>query len=54
VTHAQVKITSNKVLDILHALCIGDWQSEPHQQIWRVLQLILPFQGDMVQLFEAN
>ena len=28
---AQVEI-SNKVLDILRTLCIGDWQSEPHQQ----------------------
>lgn len=28
---AQVEI-SNKVLDILRALVIGDWQSEPHQQ----------------------
>jgi hypothetical protein len=28
---AQVEI-SNKVKDILHALCISDWQSEPHQQ----------------------
>jgi hypothetical protein len=28
---AQVEI-SNKVLQILRALCIGDWQSEPHQQ----------------------
>jgi hypothetical protein len=28
---AQVEI-SNKVKDILRALCISDWQSEPHQQ----------------------
>ena len=28
---AQVEI-SKKVLDILRTLCIGDWQSEPHQQ----------------------
>ena len=28
---AQV-IISNKVLDILRTLCIGNWQSEPHQQ----------------------
>ena len=28
---AQVEI-SNKVTDILRALCIGSWQSEPHQQ----------------------
>ena len=28
---AQVEI-SQKVLDILRTLCIGDWQSEPHQQ----------------------
>ena len=28
---AQVEI-SDKVKDILRALCIGDWQSEPHQQ----------------------
>jgi hypothetical protein len=28
---AQVEI-SNKVKDILRALCISDWQSEPHQR----------------------
>ena len=28
---AQVEI-SKKVVDILRALCIGDWQSEPHKQ----------------------
>ena len=28
---AQVEI-SNKVVDFLHALCIGNWQSEPYQQ----------------------
>ena len=28
---AQVEI-SNKVLDILHAFVIADWQSEPHHQ----------------------
>jgi hypothetical protein len=28
---AKVEI-SQKVKDILHALCISDWQSEPHQQ----------------------
>ena len=28
---AQVEI-SKRVLDVLRALCIGDWQSEPHQQ----------------------
>ena len=28
---AQVEI-SKKVLDILRALYIGDWQSEPHRQ----------------------
>jgi hypothetical protein len=28
---AQVEI-SKRVLDILRTLCIGDWQSEPHQQ----------------------
>jgi hypothetical protein len=28
---AQVEISA-KVKDILHALCICDWQSEPHQQ----------------------
>ena len=29
----SAKIEINKqVLDILRALCIGDWQSEPHQQ----------------------
>jgi hypothetical protein len=28
---AQVEI-SNKVKNILRALCIFDWQSEPHQQ----------------------
>jgi len=28
---AQVEI-SNKVQDILRALCIGNWQSEPYQQ----------------------
>ena len=27
---AQVEI-SKRVLDILRALCIGDWKSEPHQ-----------------------
>ena len=28
---AQVEI-SKRVLDIIRALCIGDWQSEPYQQ----------------------
>ena len=28
---AQVEI-SKRVLDILRALCLGDWQSQPHQQ----------------------
>ena len=28
---AQVEI-SKRVLDVLRALCIGDWHSEPHQQ----------------------
>ena len=28
---AQLEM-SNKVKDILRALCIGNWQSEPHQQ----------------------
>ena len=35
--HSQVEI-SNKVLDILCALCIGDWQSEPHQQHWNPVE----------------
>jgi hypothetical protein len=29
---AQVEI-SYQLKDILHALCILDWQSEPHQQL---------------------
>jgi hypothetical protein len=28
---AQVEI-SNKIKDIIHALCISNWQSEPDQQ----------------------